>query len=39
MIARGQEAEKLILLQGKVKRTSDWKTLRKGWDRDPRRYR
>jgi Arc/MetJ family transcription regulator len=33
---RRKKIEKLIRLQGKVKFSSDWKTLRKGWARDHR---
>jgi len=33
---RRSQIEKLIGLQGKVRFSSDWKTLRKGWTRDHR---
>jgi len=31
---RRKKIEKLIALKGKVKFAVDWKTLRKGWDRN-----
>jgi Arc/MetJ family transcription regulator len=33
---RRKKIEKLIQLQGKVRFSSDWKTLRKGWERTHR---
>jgi len=33
---RRKKIEKLIQLQGKVRFSSDWKTLRKGWERNQR---